>query len=72
MTVGLHQNIQVSVAIQVAEFSFMDALAVRGDGLFEIPFAIAVPDVRPGVIAGSGIAHLTNEDVPGCCRRRRL
>jgi len=63
MIVGLQQDIQISVAIQVAEFTLMDTLAVRGNGFFEIPFTIAVPDVYSGVVAGAGIAHLADEDV---------
>jgi len=63
MIVGLQQDIQITVAIQVAELALMDALALRGNSFFEISFAIAVPDVYSGIVAGTGIAHLTDEDV---------
>ena len=63
MIVGLEQDIEISVTIQVTEFALMDALPMRGNGFFEIPFAIAVPDIYSGIVTGTGIAHFADEDV---------
>ncbi len=58
VVVGLDEDIQVAVSVEIAEPSLVNALAGGDDRFSEVAFSVAVPDEDSRLGCGAGLAHL--------------